>query len=231
MLTAPAQSTAVPAPADDHETACREQTAHLDEKGFRPINGLLVLGELPAGVMGVTTVSALLSPISGSTQVPFHGHLRDLCDDLAATFGRSGGPRLTCVAAHAALPIGAGTMLALVVDLLVADAFVHAFPPGRGGRIAVSFTADQEAWQLTVDDSGIAVRSDGDPRDNGLAIARLFVVRLGGQLEIPSMIGGTRCILTLPRPQRKRIDFGHLPTTAAISTRATGSETETVPLC
>ena len=122
-------------------------------------------------------------------------------------------------------------MLALVVDLLVADAFVHAFPPGRGGRIAVSFRADQEAWQLTVDDSGIAVRSDGDPRDNGLAIARLFVVRLGGQLEIPSMIGGTRCILTLPRPQRKRIDFGHLPTTAAISTRATGSETETVPLC
>ena len=139
MLTAPAQSTAVPAPADDHETACREQTAHLDEKGFRPINGLLVLGELPPGVMGVTTVSALLSPISGSTQVPFHGHLRDLCDDLAATFGRSGDPRLTCVAAHVALPIGAGTMLALIVDLLVADAFVHAFPPGRGGRIAVSF--------------------------------------------------------------------------------------------
>ena len=45
------------------------------------------------------------------------------------------------------------------------------------------------------------------------------------------MIGGTRCILTLPRPQRKGIDFGHLPTTAALSTRATGSETETVPLC
>ena len=169
------------------------------------MNGLLVLGELPAGVMGVTTVSALLSRISGSTQVPFDGHLRDLCDDLAATFGRSGGPRLTCVAADAALPIGAATMLALIVDLLVTDAFVHAFPPGRGGRIAVSFTADQEAWQLTVDDSGIAVRSDGDPRDNGLTIARLFVVRLGGRLEIPSMIGGTRCIVTLPRPSVRSI--------------------------
>jgi hypothetical protein len=53
MLTAPAQSTAVP-----------------------------VLGELPAG-MGVTTVSALLSPISGSTRVPFGGHLRDLATILA----------------------------------------------------------------------------------------------------------------------------------------------------
>jgi len=36
MLTAPAQSTAVPASADDRETACRGQTAHLVEKGFRP---------------------------------------------------------------------------------------------------------------------------------------------------------------------------------------------------
>ena len=51
------------------------------------------------------------------------------------------------------------TLFALIADLLVTDAFVHAFPPGRGGRIAVSFTAAQGAWQLTVEDSGIAVRS------------------------------------------------------------------------
>jgi hypothetical protein len=41
MLTAPALSTAVPASADDRETACRGQTAHLVEKGFRRMNGLL----------------------------------------------------------------------------------------------------------------------------------------------------------------------------------------------
>jgi hypothetical protein len=43
----------------------------------------------------------------------------------------------------------------------------------------VSFTADQEAWQLTVDDSGIAIRSQGNSRDNGLTIARQLVLRLG----------------------------------------------------
>jgi two-component sensor histidine kinase len=172
------------------------------------MNGLLALGELPAGVMAVTTVSALLSRISGSIQVPFDRHLRDLCDILSATFGRTGGPRLTCVAADEALPIGALTMLALIADLLVTDAFVHAFPPGRGGRIAVSFTADQEAWQLTVDDSGIAVRSHGDPRDDGLRIARQLVLGLGGRLETPRVTGGTRCILTLPRLEHEGIDFG-----------------------
>ena len=53
MFTAPALSTGVPASADDRETACRGQTAHLVEKGFRPINGLLALGERPAGVVAV----------------------------------------------------------------------------------------------------------------------------------------------------------------------------------
>jgi hypothetical protein len=107
MLTAPALSTAVPASADDRETACRGQIAHLVEKGFRPMNGLLARGERPASVVAVTAISALLSRISGSTQLGFGDYLRDLRDDLAAMSGRSGGPKLTCAAADATLPIGA----------------------------------------------------------------------------------------------------------------------------
>ena len=99
-------------------------------------------------------------------------------------------------------------MLALIAEVLVTDAFVHGFPPGRGGRIAVSFTAGQEAWQLTVDDSGIAVRSHGDPRDGNLTIARQLVLQVGGRLALPEVTGGTRCIVTLPRPEREGIDFG-----------------------
>jgi two-component sensor histidine kinase len=84
--------------------------------------------------------------------------------------------------------------------VLVTDAFVHGFPPARGGRIAVSFTAGQEAWQLTVDDSGIAVRSHDDPRDDNLTVARQLVLQVGGRLALPKVTGGTRCIVTIPRP-------------------------------
>jgi hypothetical protein len=83
-------------------------------------------------MMGVTTVSALLCRISGSAQVPFDGLLRGLCDILAARFGRSGGPRLACVAADEALPIGAVTLFALIADLLVTD--VRACVPARARR-------------------------------------------------------------------------------------------------
>jgi two-component sensor histidine kinase len=201
MPPAPACSTPVLASANDGATAFHGQTARPLKKSLRPTNGLLALVELPAGVMGVTTVEALLSPISGATEVPFDGHLRELCDDLAARFGRSGGPQLTCVAASGALPIGAVVTLGLIADVLVIDALVHGFPPGHGGRIAVSFTAGQEAWQLTVDDSGIPVRTHHDPRDDGLTIVRQLALRLGGRLELPKVTGGTRCVVTLPRPR------------------------------
>ena len=174
MVTAPVLSTAVPASADDRETACRGQTAHLVEKGFRPMNGLLALGQRPAGVVAVTAISALLSRISGSTQLGFGDYLRDLCD-LAALSGRSGGPKLTCAAADATLPIGAAITLGLIADLLMTNAFLYAFPPGQGGGIAVSFAAAQEAWLLTVEDSGIAMRARASRRDNGLMIARPLI--------------------------------------------------------
>jgi len=201
----PAQEFVVRALSTTRETALRTQAPHPLEKSLRPTNGLLAPDEVPAGIMGAMPVGAL----SGSPQVPFERHLRDVCDDLAARFGRTGGPRLTCEAADEALSTSAATVFALIVEVLVTDAFVHGFPPPRGGRIAVSFTAGQEAWQLTVDDSSIAVRSHGDPRDLNLAIARQLVLQVGGRLALPKVTGGTRCIATLPRPSGEGIDFGH----------------------
>jgi two-component sensor histidine kinase len=160
--------------------------------------------------MAVTTVSALLSRISRSTQLGFGDYLLDPCDDLAPTSSRSGDPKLICAAVDEALPIGAAITLGLIADLLITSAFLYAFPPGRGGRIAVSFAAGQEAWQLTVEDSDIAMRARGSRRDNGLTIARLLVARLGGGLEIPIVIGGTCCIVTIPRPMRASTSASHV---------------------
>jgi two-component sensor histidine kinase len=159
------------------------------------MKGVLALCERPAGVIAVTTLSEVLSRISGSTEVCFGHYLRDLCQDIATVFG---GPALTCAAADAAVPIGTAVTLRLVADLLITNALTHAFPRGLAGRITVCFTATPEAWQLVVEDSGIAMSAD-DKRDNGLTIARLLVRRHHGQLEIPSNGGGTRCIVAIPR--------------------------------
>jgi two-component system, sensor histidine kinase PdtaS len=199
MATARARSTAFLTPEANRETTLKARSPPTAEPSRRPMNGLLALSEHPAGVVAVSTLSTVLSRISGSTSVCFGHYLRDLCDDLAGTFGGPSGPGLTCAAADAALPVGTAVTLRLVADLLITNAFVHAFPPGMPGWVAVSFTLRPEGWELGVEDMGIALRPHGDRRDNGLMIARLLVLRLDGRLEIRRVNAGTRCLVTVPR--------------------------------
>ncbi|MCG6870288.1 MAG: hypothetical protein LJE91_16615 [Gammaproteobacteria bacterium] len=167
-------------------------------ESYWAMKGVLALCERPAGVIAVTTLSEVLSRISGSTEVSFGQYLRDLCHDIAKALGGSSGPTLTCAAADAALPIGTAVTLRLVADLLISSTFVYTLPPGLAGRITVCFTAAPEAWQLVVEDSGNTMSAD-DRRDNGLTLARLLVLRLGGKLENHSTLDRTRCIVTIPR--------------------------------
>ena len=50
----------------------------------------------------------------------------------------------------------------------------------------------------------------GSRLPHGLTIARLLVVRLGGRLEIPIVTGGTRCIVTIPRPMGASTSASHV---------------------
>jgi two-component sensor histidine kinase len=199
MATVSARSTAFLAPEADRETTLKARAPPTAAPRPRPMHGLLALSEHPAGLIAVTTLSTVLSRISGATSVCFGHYLRDLCDDLDGTFGGPSGPGLSCAAADAALPVGTAVTLRLVADLLITNAFVHAFPSGMPARVAVTFTARPEAWELVVEDSGIALRPHGDRRDNGLTIARLLVLRLDGRLELSGATSGTRCLLTVPR--------------------------------
>jgi two-component sensor histidine kinase len=156
-------------------------------------------GEVAADVMNAATASGSLSRVSGSAGLPFDGQLRDLCDQLAAKLGRPDGPALTCSAVAEALPLATATMLARIAELLVTNAFVHAFPQGRGGRVAVSFAAREQVWELTVDDSGIVKRSRDRRRDDRLTFVQQLLMRVDGRLEVPKVTGGTRCTVTLPR--------------------------------
>jgi len=201
MATARARSTAFLTPEANRETTLKARAPPTPKPSIRPMNGLLALSEHPAGVMAVTTLSTVLSRISGSTSVCFGHYLRDLCDDFAGTFGGPSGPGLTCAAADAALPVGTAVTLRLVADLLITNAFVHAFPSGMPGWVAVTFTVHPEAWKLGVEDGGIALQPHGDQRDNGLMIARLLVLRLDGRLEVRGVTAGTRYLVTVPRPE------------------------------
>jgi hypothetical protein len=162
---------------------------------------------------GAATVSMMYARIAGADLVRFGDHLRDICEDLATACHRPRGPTLTWSAAEANLPINIATTFGLIADLLITQIYVYAFPPGRGGRIDASFTVDDEAWALTIDESGIPIQSPADPRCDGLTIARQAILRHTGWLEMPRMGAGTRCIIVIPRSMQA---FFHHATSAAL---------------
>jgi two-component sensor histidine kinase len=170
----------------------------------QPIYGRIASDERRAGFLAVAAIAERLSRTAGSTCLAFDDYLRDLCVDLAAMPSTPGGPTLACTASAVQIPVGAAITLGLIAEELVNNALVHGFPDGRGGRIAVELTMDTEAWWLTVEDSGIARRAEPSRRGNGLMIARLLLLQLDGTLETESgVIGGTRCVVSIPRPQHR----------------------------
>jgi two-component sensor histidine kinase len=166
----------------------------------QPIYGRIAPDERRADFLAVATIAERLSRTAGAACLAFGDYLRDLCAELAATFGRSGGPTLTCTAADMLLPVGPAITLGLIAEGLVGHALSHAFPAGQAGRIAVSFGATSRAFELAVEDSGIAVRAEHSRPENGLLVARLLVLQLEGELETGRVIGGTRCVVAIPRP-------------------------------
>lgn len=137
-------------------------------------------------------------------QVEAGDYLRELCAGLARANARRDGPELACTAADVVLPVEAALRLGLVADELVTNAFRHAFPDGRAGKINVRFTAGLDGWQLTVEDTGIGLWPGSGHPGAGLDLVRLLVGELGGRLELPDVIGGTRCVAVAPRASASR---------------------------
>ena len=87
-----------------------------------------------------------------------------------------------------AIPLG------IVLNELLANAFAHAFPGGRRGRIAITLNRDDEGQiRLEFDDDGIGFDVGENPRERGktgfMLIFNLVTKQLGGQIDCFSKDG------------------------------------------
>jgi two-component system, sensor histidine kinase PdtaS len=140
-----------------------------------------------------------LVPMAEPAALDFADYLDELRGDFALAFGRAGRVRLGCAVTDGLLPIATAVRLGLIADELIANALQHGFPAGRGGRVAVTFSATAEAWVLTVEDDGVG-RPLGAPTGAGLKIVAALTTLLGGELVLAdAAAAGTRCVVTLPR--------------------------------
>ena len=62
--------------------------------------------------------------------------MRELCADAAGMLGPQNRVTVTCTATEALLPTATAVRLGLIAEELITNALAHAFPSGRGGRMA-----------------------------------------------------------------------------------------------
>jgi two-component sensor histidine kinase len=77
--------------------------------------------------------------------------------------------------------------LALSLNEMVSNAFKHAYPDGRSGRMKVGLLLSEAAGELLVKDDGAGLPSDFESAHFpglGMKILRVFAGQLGGEVQV-----------------------------------------------
>ena len=84
------------------------------------------------------------------------------------------------------MPLDTAVPLAFIAVEILTNAFKHAFPEGRAGKISVSVERTGEEAILRIRDDGIGMTYDSKTKRRlGLTIVRKLVQQIGGTLEEP----------------------------------------------
>lgn len=106
--------------------------------------------------------------------------LNELCEQTRAEFADRKDILLSCDADIPEGHVDRAVPLALIVLEAVANAFRHAFPNGRGGRVSVTFREDENVQVLTISDDGIGY----DPASpDSRKMGRDLIIALARQLD------------------------------------------------
>jgi len=188
-------------------TALREKTVLLNEVHHRVKNNLQVItsllnlqaarardpsvqaliGESRSRVQAMALIHQLLFERRDWTAVHLGGYLQRLGDLLASTYG---GNRIAVQidAEDLELDVQRAMPCGLIVNELVTNAFKHAFPDERGGRICVALKREGETHaRLSVSDDGVGLPEKLDlaqAESLGMQLVPLLAEQLGATLEI-----------------------------------------------
>lgn len=86
------------------------------------------------------------------------------------------------------LTINTAVPLGLIINELISNALLHAFPDGRKGEINISFTEiNKQSYCLTIKDNGIGLPEDinlKDPQTLGFQLINALIDQIEGSMEV-----------------------------------------------
>jgi len=154
-----------------------------------------------ARLQAMTLVHERLYESEDLSEVEMSEYLNTLARELHRSFHPATDHITVSVAAESLrCPIDVALPLGMLVSELMSNAFKHAFPDGRAGRIEIGLTSDTRAMQLWVADTGVGTALVGGtpPTSSfGWQLIGKLTMQTGASVAV-SVNGGTRVTIALP---------------------------------
>jgi two-component sensor histidine kinase len=141
------------------------------------------LEQAMARIQSISRIHRHLYALPDARDVDLRQYLRDLCTGLIDAALPTAGVTLKCDCDEAYMSRDQALALGLATNELVTNAVKHAFPDGREGAIAVSFTRVEAGWRLVVADDGVGIARERKP-GLGTGLIEQFVRQAGGSISI-----------------------------------------------
>ena len=128
--------------------------------------------------------------------------LSEFVRDMAAELGWAAGRNDIEIVHHlepAMVPASNAASLALLVNELMANAFRHAFPHGRAGRLSITIAKESDTLRIEIADNGVGQSTGGiGDQGFGLMIVELLARQLQACIERKDANPGLLVSVTMP---------------------------------
>ncbi len=157
-----------------------------------------VLHSLAERIAALSTVYRLLYPVGDVSRFDLAEFLVDLTSDLR-TLVPADSVEVTFAADPVPVSAAKAAPLALLMNELIGNAFKHAYPDRRRGRLHVAVAQPNGHLRIVVEDDGIGIAGDALAGHGfGKTLVDMLIRQLRGDLAFEDAAPGTRAIVTMP---------------------------------
>mgnify|MGYP001806277301 CR=1 FL=1 len=172
------------------------QVGHASDEGVRH-----ALTTTHSRVMALALVYETIYRYSDVQRVQMHRYCVGLCEYLASLYSDVGSAVTSSVSGiDVALPIEKALPLALILNELVSNSLLHAFPNNAQGTIRIAFERERPALlKMTLCDDGVGFEDDVRQKGTfGYEMVEALVEQLHGALTLQSGSRGSEITVRFP---------------------------------
>lgn len=167
----------------------------LQSRKIRDKQALAALEESRDRIRTIALIHEKLYKSESLADVDFAVYIKDLSNYLFKSYNVSPEAiKLKLDIGDVKLGVGQGIPCALILNELISNSLIHAFPEGSSGEIGIELKNENNHCRLTVWDNGIGILETVDvekPDSLGLQLIHIFTKQIAGKLEIKKNKGTT----------------------------------------